>query len=124
METMYWIDVIGNISTTATILTVIFAIVAVIYLVITAVVISEGADDDDVKFGKKWFKRLGVATIVFLIVSVFTPSTESMCMIYGVGGTIDYIKSNETAKQLPDKVVIALDKYIDSLNEDKEKTND
>lgn len=123
METMYWIDVIGNISTTATILTVIFAIVAVIYLVITAVAISEGADDD-VKFGKKWFKRLGVATIVFLIVSVFTPSTKSMYMIYGVGGTIDYIKSNETAKQLPDKVVIALDKYINSLNEDKEKTND
>jgi hypothetical protein len=44
-----------------------------------------------------------------------------MMMIYGVGGTIDYIKSNDTAKQLPDKVVSALDKYLDSLNEEDEK---
>lgn len=44
-----------------------------------------------------------------------------MYLIYGVGGTIDYLKDNETAKQLPDKVVIALDKYIDSLNEDKKE---
>lgn len=47
-----------------------------------------------------------------------------MYMIYGVGGTIDYLKDNETAKQLPDKVIVALDKYIDSLNEDKEENND
>ena len=31
-------------------------------------------------------------------------------LIYGVGGTIDYVKSNKTAKQLPDKCIKALDK--------------
>lgn len=34
-------------------------------------------------------------------------------------GTIDYVKSNETAKQLPDKCVKALDKWVDNLNEEE-----
>jgi hypothetical protein len=42
-------------------------------------------------------------------------------MIWGVGGTIDYVKSNATAKQLPDKCIEALDKWVDSLNEEKTK---
>jgi hypothetical protein len=51
------------------------------------------------------------------------PSKKDMLLIYGVGGTIDYIKNNDTAKQLPDKVVIALDKYFDTLNEDNKHNN-
>lgn len=35
-----------------------------------------------------------------------------MSLIYSIGGTIDYIKSNEKAKQLPDKCLQALDKYL------------
>lgn len=120
METMYWIDVIGNISTTAVMLAVLSAIFALICLVVVAVAISE-EEEDDVAFGKKWLKWLGITFIISLIAAVFTPSTKSMYLIYGVGGTIDYLKDNETAKQLPDKVVIALDKYIDSLNEDKKE---
>lgn len=42
-------------------------------------------------------------------------------MIWGVGETIDYVKSNETAKQLPDKCIEALDKWVEGLNEDNKK---
>lgn len=122
METMYWIDVIGNISTTAVILAVLSAITALICLIVVGVAIDLG-ERNDVAFGKKWFKRLGVTSVIFMIAAAFTPSTKSMYMIYGVGSTIDYLKDNETAKQLPDKVIIALDKYIDCLNEDKEKND-
>ena len=46
-------------------------------------------------------------------------------MVYGVGGTIDYIKSNDTAKQIPDKCVKALDKYLDNLTkEENQKENE
>lgn len=38
-----------------------------------------------------------------------------------LGGTIDYIKSNETAKQLPDKCIKALDKWVENLNEEKQE---
>lgn len=43
-------------------------------------------------------------------------------MIYGVGSTIDYIKENPTAKQLPDKCVKILDKWVDEqLQKEKRK---
>lgn len=57
--------------------------------------------------------------------NIFIPTTNEALLIYGVGGTIDYIKSNNTAKQLPDKCVKALDKWVENLNEDnKQKEND
>lgn len=41
--------------------------------------------------------------------------------IYGVGGTIDYLKENKDANKIPDKCIKALDKYLDDvLKEDKE----
>lgn len=36
----------------------------------------------------------------------------------------DYVKSNKTAKQLHDKCVKALDKYLDNINKEEEKRND
>lgn len=68
--------------------------------------------------------RLVYAPILLIGVAVFTLSTKSMYMIYGVGGTIDYLKENETAKQLPDKVVMALDKWVDSQIEDENEDKD
>ena len=42
-------------------------------------------------------------------------------MIWGVGGTIDYVKSNDTAKQLPDKCIKALDEWVESMYEEEKK---
>ena len=42
-------------------------------------------------------------------------------MIYGVGSTIEYLKSNPNAKELPDKCVKALERWAD---EDKENDKD
>lgn len=118
METMYWIDVLGNISTVASLLAVLFVILTAIALI--AMMASHY--DEDKSIIKKWVKRTGVCAILFTLVAVFTPSTKSMYMIYGIGGTIDYLKENPTAKQLPDKVVMALDKWVDSqIEEDKDK---
>ena len=64
-------------------------------------------------------------TIIACLMNFFIPTTNEALMIYGVGGTIDYVKSNETAKQLPDKCVKALDKYLDNLTkEENQKENE
>ena len=89
------------------------------------------------EFGKSWnkyiknyktfmlyFKRSIIATLVLIVINIFIPTTNEALLIYGVGGTIDYIKSNNTAKQLPDKCVKALDKYLDNINKEEEKQND
>lgn len=71
------------------------------------------------KMSLSYFKRLIFVAIVACFINIFIPTTNEALMIYGVGGTIDYVKSNETAKQLPDKYIKALDKWVDNLNEEK-----
>lgn len=63
-----------------------------------------------------WGGLLIWATLFFMLSSlfkIFTPSSKEALMIWGVGGTIDYIQSNEKIKELPDKVVNALDLWVD-----------
>ena len=70
-------------------------------------------------------KRCAIAFFVSFFMNTFIPTTNEALLIYGVGGTIDYIKSNDTAKQIPDKCVKALDKYLDNLTkEENQKEND
>lgn len=61
-------------------------------------------------------------TTLFCLITVFVPTTKQALLIYGVGGTVDYIKNNPTAKQLPDKCIVALDKWVDSLGSEKSDT--
>ena len=72
-----------------------------------------------------YFKRSIFVAIIACLINFFIPTTNEALMIYGVGGTIDYIKSNETAKQLPDKCIKALDKWAENLTkEENQKEND
>ena len=68
-----------------------------------------------------YFKRCIFVTIIICLINFFIPTTNEALMVYGIGSTIDYIKSNETAKQLPDKCIKALDKWVDNLNEEKQE---
>ena len=62
-----------------------------------------------------------IGCFLFGLATIFTPTTKEAFAIWGVGGTIDYIKSNETAKGLPDKTIKALDKWLDSLSEEEDE---
>lgn len=85
-----------------------------------------GCWDQYMRGYKKWMRNAKRCAVVFLVsvfMNIFIPTTNEALLIYCVGGTIDYIKSNDTAKQLPDKCVKALDKYLDNLKKE-EKEND
>ena len=116
MDEIYWItrlDAIQGLLFILSLLSILVVIVCFIRWV-----------DDDIKNGKtKHFVISVFVSLFLLIVLVLTPSTKDAIMIWGVGGTIDYIKSNETAKQLPDKCIQALDKFVDEymLNEEDNK---
>lgn len=71
------------------------------------------------KMFSNYSKRFIFVTIIAYLINFFILTTNEALMVYGIGGTIDYIKSNETAKQLPDKYIKALDKWVDNLNEEK-----
>lgn len=67
------------------------------------------------EFWKSLFKKVFPAFILFFIISIFTPTTKEAYMIYGIGGTIDYIRNDSTAVQIPHKVIEAVDMWIDDI---------
>jgi glucose uptake protein GlcU len=98
-----------------------FAVVVLVFG-IGAMMFNDDQHNDDEKHmyntGKKITIISSIILFVFSIGTCFIPNTNEAYMIYGLGGTIDYIKSNEVAKQLPDKCIIALDKYLEEANKE------
>ena len=132
MNEIYWItrlDAIGNFLTT------IATLGFVISVVMCASAIHNRFVADNYEEGGKYyncymqrfkiflnyFKRSIIVTLVLTTINIFIPTKNDALLIYGLGGTIDYIKSNDTAKQLPDKCIKALDKWVDNLNEEKQE---
>ena len=121
---MYWITRLSSIHNAF----IFIFIIAVIVVAITGVIVlsfSNDNEDDNVCFKriKRCFITAVVAVALCGIGLVFVPKTNEALLIYGVGTTIDYVDNNETIKQLPDKAVQALDKYLDSFNKDGENKN-
>lgn len=50
---------------------------------------------------------------VMIVISFFVPNESKLYVIYGMGNTIDYIRTNDKAKQLPDKAIDCIYKYLD-----------
>lgn len=136
MNEIYWITRLEGISTFFG-LSALFSTAIAITLFTIAIANKSGADiyDEGSKTWKQhiniykkcsyWAKRCVIILIISSFINIFIPTTNEALLIYGVGGTIDYIKSNGTAKQLPDKCIKALDKYLDNLTkEENQKEND
>ena len=66
-----------------------------------------------------WLKCAFATLVISSLIFVFVPSTKEALLIWGVGSTIDYIQENETAKQLPDKCINALNDWVESLSDSK-----
>lgn len=118
MNTLYWINVLDNINSLCIIL---FAISLI--LGIACFLVSLFFNEDEVSFDYKGFikirNRIYAILIISALVIVFVPSKSQLYMIYGVGGTIDYLKENPTAKELPDKCIKALDTWVDNFNKEE-----
>lgn len=123
MSELYWLNVLGNLNGFCRLLTVLsiiaFVVCAVCYFVLK---------DEDLDFpltSKSIAKFIRFTLLPILIIStignIFIPDAKTLYVIYGVGGTLDYLKENNTAKQIPDKAILALDKYLNEQLEDNDK---
>jgi hypothetical protein len=117
MNEMYWITRLDGL------LIAIVVPMAILLFIATLSAVSyfdfTYASDDERKGYRKRAITCGSIGFLLLIVQAFIPTTNQALIIYGVGGTIDYVKSSDKAKQLPEKAIMALDKYLESINEDK-----
>ena len=118
MEEIYWITRLNGINIFLNVMTV-FGIVFTV-ISIGGYIVTKNDDYVDDCWKELWiklFKYCFPTTIIVSLLFTFTPTTKEALMIWGVGGTIDYVKSNEKVKELPDKVINALDSWVDNYLE-------
>jgi hypothetical protein len=132
MNEIYWItrlDMINGWLIAFSVISGFVMMVAIVTILISYIILtsqsSYNSEKEEAKSAIRTFKPLRkYSLIVFcitLLLSILTPTKDEAMLIWGVGRTIDYIKENETIKQLPDKVVNALDAWVESLSYDKEE---
>lgn len=123
MNTLYWITVLGNLNITLILVSALLFIILLMSFVVFIVNLDKYGDKYTKAFAGKTMKYASIAFILTVIIQVFLPSKTDLYLIYGVGGTMDYLKENPTAKQLPDKCIKAIDKWCDNINEEKDGEN-
>lgn len=112
MNELYWITRLEAIH----ILTIIFGVIlTILFLVFLANYIfeSEYKDTKNMKRQMSNIRKTSIPLFLCVLILIFVPTKEEALLIYGVGGTIDYIKTNDKVKKLPDKVIDALDLYLE-----------
>lgn len=115
MSELYWITRFDSICACATAIFIVGIIAVIISIFILIAGLDEG-DSDVKRVGMKFFKVSFPILICGLILKIFVPTSKEALLIWGVGGTIDYLQENPTAQKLPDKCIKALDKWVDSWN--------
>lgn len=123
MTEIYWITRLGVVADIFQIFWALSLIVACVVVLICC--IARAAGDEDFQFKKLggYIKRFAFAFAFLTIGVLFVPDKKQLMAIYGIGGTIDYIKSNDKAKELPDKCVEALMRYVESIENENKDNN-
>ena len=121
----YWITRLDAINTTLLVFAV-FSGIALGVLSIMAIVWHIGYDHksdayDEEKQEAKALRISSFITSIFFALfwagAIFVPTTKEMCAIY----VVNYLQTNEEAKQLPDKMIKAVNAYFDDLAKQHEE---
>lgn len=121
MNEIYWLTRIAKISDVFEMAVVMGVVIFVLGLILSPVIYDYCVESDCVKkIVLRIVKAFGIIYAVCFIGYLFTPTSNEMLAIYGLGSTIDYIKSNDKAKELPNKVVDALERYVDAIAKEEE----
>lgn len=122
MSELYWITRLDAIHGLGIALLV-TSILALVALSLTCLIEAYSFEEYLDRLKNNFIKKIHICLLCTLtlgtLIVVFCPTKQDLYLIYGLGGTIDYIESNPEAQKIPDKCVNALNRWIDSLNEEK-----
>lgn len=126
MSEIYWLTRVDTLNTIFGWMIAIPVIVGILmfiaFLVSMESLRSNEIEENWLSF-KKYCKKFRNVLLPVFIVGIlgigFCPTKNDMLLIYGVGGSIDYLRSNPTAQKLPDKCIEALDAWVDELFPEK-----
>lgn len=122
MIEIYWLTRLTAINNVFLALLIFGIIFSCIFTIVYLVNRFDFENQELIKFATKCLKWLYPFTIFISLIYVAIPTTKDAFAIYGIGGTIDYIKQDSIATQIPHKVIVAIDKYIDTMNNSEDKS--
>ena len=124
MNDLYWITVLGNLSTMTSVISFCSACLFTVAIIAYVTAYCEDYNNSQILKWKKVLISFLFTTILFGSISCFTPTTKELYMIYGVGGTIDYLKENPKTQEIPDKCINAIDKWLDMQLQEEAQNNE
>jgi hypothetical protein len=122
MVELYWITRLGPITTCLDVITALFIAIAIVGIPACFLARLDMYSEQRKEFDAtaiKNVKKFMPIVILIVLLRLFIPTTKEALIIYGIGNTIEYIQSNDKAKELPDKVIDALTKYVDSIEKEE-----
>lgn len=111
MSELYWITVVGKLNT---VFWVMFGFCATAVMILSILYLN-GYEEDLAKI-KKFIKLTIIGLIVCGLGGIIIPGKNEAYVIYGAGTIMDYCKSDSKVKEIPDKAVDALNRYLDSIS--------
>lgn len=118
MNELYWLITLGRINTFLGACLSVSIIVALVSII----VFVESDYNGDKHIKSKIILKLDALVILILSCGyTLIPSKEDLYLIYGAGTIMDYCKNTSKVKEVPDKAIDALNRYLDSLVEDKKE---
>lgn len=123
MSDLYWIFTLGGLHNFFMACLVISIGMFICFFIITAAADSKG-DEDTREKARNITSASFIAVILCTLLTIIIPSKKELYVIYGVGSTIDYLKSNPNAKEIPDKCIKAFEMRADDNISDDNKKKD
>ena len=111
MTEIYWLTRLDAVCIVSLVVFLVCTIWSMVCIVVAAM------DDDSFRDTITRLKWVFVADVLALLSLLFVPDTKDAFVIYGLGITKDWIENNESAKEIPQKAIDALDKYLGEKSE-------
>ena len=119
MSEIYWLTRIGVIGDVCNVVAIFGLIMFFGGMIFMPLILNDFCDGEkEKKIVWKSVKIFLTVWIISILGVMFVPSQKELIAIYGIGTTVDYIKSNDKAKELPDKAIEAMTRYLDSIDKD------
>ena len=115
MSDLYWILTLGDLHNFFKACLIVSIGLFPILFVLAVKTDIRGEEEVSTQMYKAIFASFCVLLLSVLL-TIAIPSKKELYMIYGVGSTIEYLKSNPNAKELPDKCIKALERWADEVN--------
>lgn len=118
MNELYWISVISKINTLFWIGVTASAVSILINFILY--LDSLGYEEEKCSLSKKRIRSSIIVAIICGLFAAVTPGRNETYFIYGAGTIVDYCKNNSKVKEIPDKAIDALNRYLDNIESCKE----